>query len=85
MSAGELSEICTKLKAAKQALIALEGKVEQAGDIGAVKGQKELAFFFKEEVHTSMDELREQVDALEMLVAKEVWPIPSYGDLIFEV
>ena len=25
------------------------------------------------------------VDKLEMLVAKEVWPMPSYGDLLFEV
>jgi len=25
------------------------------------------------------------VDELEMLVDKEMWPMPSYGDLIFEV
>jgi glutamine synthetase len=25
------------------------------------------------------------VDELEMIVDKEMWPMPSYGDLVFEV
>ena len=33
----------------------------------------------------AMEALREPVDELEMLVDKEMWPMPSYGDLIFEV
>jgi glutamine synthetase len=32
-----------------------------------------------------MDNLRRPVDALEMIVDKEEWPMPSYGDMIFEV
>ena len=32
-----------------------------------------------------MEELRTPVDDLEMLVDTEMWPMPSYGDLIFEV
>jgi glutamine synthetase len=32
-----------------------------------------------------MDKLRSSVDTLEMLVDREYWPMPSYGDLIFEV
>ncbi len=37
-------------------------------------------------VVTAMTEaLREPVDELEMIVDKEMWPMPSYGDLIFEV
>ena len=32
-----------------------------------------------------MEALRRPVDRLEMLVAKEMWPMPSYGDLLFEV
>ena len=33
----------------------------------------------------TMDELRAPVDGLEMIVDKDMWPMPSYGDLIFEV
>ena len=38
-----------------------------------------------DEVKAAMDELRAPVDKLEMLVDKSMWPMPSYGDLIFEV
>ena len=33
----------------------------------------------------AMEALRAPVDKLEMIVDKEAWPMPSYGDLIFEV
>ena len=33
----------------------------------------------------SMEALRKPVDELEMIVDKEMWPMPSYGDLMFEV
>ena len=46
---------------------------------------KKLAFFYKDVVHTAMDDLRTPVDELEMMVDKKVWPVPTYGDLIFEV
>lgn len=44
-----------------------------------------MAVFFRDEVKTAMDELRAPVDKLEMLVDKDMWPMPSYGDLMFEV
>ena len=32
-----------------------------------------------------MENLRAPVDQLEMIVDKELWPMPSYGDLMFDV
>ena len=32
----------------------------------------------------AMATVREPADALELLVAKEAWPFPTYGDLLFE-
>ena len=46
---------------------------------------KEQAEFFKDEVVPAMEALRRPVDELEMIVNKDMWPMPSYGDLIFEV
>ena len=43
------------------------------------------ATYFRDEVKTAMDELRAPADKLEMIVDKEFWPFPSYGDLLFEV
>ncbi len=46
---------------------------------------KEQAFFYKNVVCTAMEDLRRPVDRLEMIVEKEAWPYPTYGDLMFEV
>ena len=46
---------------------------------------REQAVCYHSEVHTAMEALRAPVDQLEMMVDKELWPMPSYGDLIFEV
>ncbi len=43
------------------------------------------AVAYRDEVKVAMDELRAPIDKLEMIVDKDVWPMPSYGDLIFEV
>ena len=43
------------------------------------------ARYYRDEVNTAMEQLREPVDKLEMIVDKSMWPMPSYGDLIFEV
>lgn len=45
----------------------------------------ERAKFYRDHVVTAMADLRKPVDALEMLVDKSMWPMPSYGDMIFEV
>ena len=46
---------------------------------------REQAVYYYEEVCTAMEALRVPVDELEMIVDKEMWPMPSYGDLLFEV
>ena len=48
------------------------------------RGEKQAKFFNKEVV-PAMDALRKPIDKLEMIVEKDMWPMPSYGDLIFEV
>ena len=46
---------------------------------------RDRAVFFRESVVPAMKALRKPVDELEMIVDKDMWPMPSYGDLIFEV
>ena len=46
---------------------------------------KDRASFCRRSLVPAMEELRKPVDALEMIVDKEMWPMPSYGDLIFEI
>ena len=77
-----LKSISEKLAEAQAAETALEDKLAEAAGI---EDPKKLAFFYKDVVHTAMDDLRTPVDELEMMVDKKVWPVPTYGDLIFEV
>ena len=39
----------------------------------------------REVIVPAMEALRKPVDELEMIVDKDLWPMPSYGDLLFEV
>ncbi len=43
------------------------------------------AVYYRDVIKTAMEALRAPVDKLEMMVDKDMWPMPSYGDLIFEV
>ena len=79
----ELLKKCSDLLAqAKEALKALEAAQKKSSTLSEGKEQAE---YFKDVVKEAMDQLRRPVDELEMLVDKEMWPMPSYGDLIFEV
>ncbi len=77
-----LKEVCTRLSAMQDALGRLEKAEQQASAMEDVKAQ---AFFYKDTVRSIMDELRKPADELEMIVDKEVWPIPTYGELMFEI
>ena len=46
---------------------------------------EEQARYYHFTVVQAMAALRSPVDKLEMIVDKEAWPMPSYGDLMFEV
>ena len=79
----DLLTTCSSLLAkAQTALYALKDadKKENAMEEG-----KEQAEFFRDTVFTAMADLRAPIDELEMIVDKEYWPVPSYGDMLFEV
>ncbi|MGN1169220.1 MAG: glutamine synthetase type III, partial [Acutalibacteraceae bacterium] len=43
------------------------------------------ANYYKETVIPAMNAVREPADKLELLVGREYWPFPTYGDLLFSV
>ena len=77
-----LGEVNAELSKAKAALTGLEKAVAEASAIEDVKTQ---AFFYKDTVRDAMDKLRTPIDTLEGMVDKKVWPVPTYGELTFEV
>lgn len=79
---GLLKESLELLHTAKEALEALKIVTEKAASF---EDQKEQAEYFKDVVFEAMGNLRTPVDELEMVVDKTYWPVPSYGDMLFEV
>ena len=79
---GLLRETSALLKETKEALDALHKVTEEAW---AMEDGKDKAFYYRRQVIPAMENLRKPVDELEMIVDKEIWPMPSYGDLLFEV
>ena len=67
---------------AKKALAALIEKTDKADEYD--EGEP-LAVYYKDEIRSAMDDLRTPIDELEMIVEKSFWPVPTYGDLLFEV
>ena len=75
----EVTELMGETKKALDALVKVTDEASQKEE-GAVQ-----ANFYHSDVFPAMEALRAPVDKLEMIVDKEAWPMPSYGDLIFEV
>ena len=77
-----LTETSSLLAETQKALKSLETVTAKGTEMGE---GKEQAVYYRDEVKSAMDALRAPVDKLEMIVDKDLWPKPSYGDLIFEV
>ena len=77
-----LADVSAYLKETKAALKVL---IEAQAKAKAMVAGKEQAFEYRRNVVAAMEALRKPVDKLEMIVDKDMWPMPSYGDLIFEV
>ena len=80
--AGLLRELCELLRETKEAL----NRLEVAASHGAaMKPGRDQAVFYRDIVKKAMKDLRAPVDQAELMIDKNTWPMPTYGDLIFEV
>ena len=77
-----LREVSGYLAVARAAMVKLSEVIARAG---AMSEAREQAFFYKDTVMDAMARLRAPIDELEKIVDKEIWPVPGYGELTFEV
>ncbi|MFC2583310.1 MAG: glutamine synthetase III [Lachnoanaerobaculum saburreum] len=69
----------------KSAKLALENLIKLMDDAGEIAEADKHAGYMRKVIVPAMEELRKPIDELEMIVDKDLWPMPSYGDLLFEV
>ena len=77
-----LDECSALLSDASKALKDLKALVPE---VDALDDVAEMAHAYHDKVVPAMAALRHPVDELELLVDKDIWPVPTYGDLMFEV
>lgn len=77
-----LSKLSVHLDSANEKLAKLEKLTEKAQ--GIAKAPKQAAAY-RDEVIPTMNSLREDIDALEDLMPKNLWPVPSYADMLFKL
>lgn len=74
---GHLLEFDVRLKKLQKNLEESEGKEEQ--------GSQAMARAFRDDVFGAMSDLRETADILESQVARDFWPLPSYGEILYHM
>lgn len=77
-----LSKASSLLKDSKVAVYNLEEILSKACNKCT---EAEKANYYKDNVFPAMEKLRIPIDELEKIVSKELWPVPTYGDLLFEI
>ena len=77
-----LEVLSAQTKLAYETTKALENELNATTKITSVT---KLAQHYKKKVLTNMQKLREGVDILETKVSSDIWPFPTYGELLFGV
>ena len=77
-----LHQVSSYLEDAAAALEQLKPLMDR---VDSIQDIREMAHAYHDAVVPAMDALRHPVDELELLVDKDLWPVPTYGDLMFEV
>ena len=73
--AGLLEEMQTRLET-------LESDMDKESTMSDVE---ELAVYHRETIESAMHSLREVIDELERLVPLDIWPYPTYGQMLYSV
>ena len=79
---GLLTRCSALLEQADEALERLKVLLPQ---VDSIQNVAEMARTYREVIVPAMADLRRPIDELELLMDKDLWPVPTYGDLMFEV
>ncbi len=67
------------------ATVAMESLQAQLAVVQGMEDVGEMAKAYHDVIVPTMAQVREPIDQLELMVDKDIWPVPTYGDLMFEI
>ncbi|MFQ5712766.1 MAG: glutamine synthetase III [Candidatus Scalinduaceae bacterium] len=77
-----IARVSALLESAYRKTEKLETELEKAHKIA--NGAKRAAAF-RDKVFVTMNDLREDIDTLETIVPRKLWPVPTYADLLYKL
>ena len=77
-----LSKVSTHLEAASEKLVTLEAALKKAQGLGESLAKAEA---YRDKVLPAMNAMRSDVDALEATLPSDVWPVPTYAEMLFNL
>jgi glutamine synthetase len=77
-----LNKVSVLLKSSTKKLAKLEEVTAEANDHGHAKEKAEA---FRDEVFPAQNDLRADIDQLEMLLPADLWPVPTYAEMLFNL
>lgn len=84
-SSYEFNELTRLSDALKNAYATKEKLEEDLNNAKLIEDYTDLSMYYRTNVLPLMNELREIIDGVEVMVDSTEWPVPSYGDLLFGV
>jgi glutamine synthetase len=76
-----MNEICEQIDALRKGI---EGMVEVLAEVEPIVEADERALQARNKVIPQLAALREPADQLETLVDAELWPLPTYAEMVFK-
>lgn len=83
LASGEIHTIRTIASHMEQARALAIGMEAECDRIDAIDCEREKAIEYHDVVVPYLEDIRRHVDALEMIVDDEMWPLPKYRELLF--
>ncbi len=80
------AELLSKAAAATEKLS--DGLQELKADVekaDAMTDALEISRFYHDVILNTMNEMREEIDVLEAMIPGEIWPYPTYGEMLFSI
>ena len=83
VASGEISMIKDIARHTSEARAQAVRMEEECDRIDAIECERERAIQYHDVIVPCLESIREHVDALEMIVDDEMWPLPKYRELLF--
>jgi len=75
-----IEDISKHMSKARKAILDMKSAIDSSG---SEKNERDRAIGYCDRVLPFMDRIRDEIDALEMIVDDQMWPLPKYRELLF--